>query len=152
MQGFNYKNYEKYINNLGIISEDFQLFLKQFLLEQAQRVVRNAKLNSPVDTGAYRASWSIGNQQIRLKGNSKEEGGKKVSIDTEKSDIASIAVIGSYLEVEIYNPMDYASYIEYGHGSYNGRYVLTIAINEVERQMPKRFEKEFQQFLKSRGV
>lgn len=70
---FDYKEYEKFVNNLGIITADFQIFLKQFLLEMAQRVVRQAKLNSPVDTGAYRASWSIGNQQVRLKGGSQEE-------------------------------------------------------------------------------
>lgn len=113
---FNYKNYEKYVTNLGIIKEDFQLFLKEFLLEMALRVVRKAKQNSPVDTGAYRASWSIGNQEVKLKGGNDE--GYEVTIDTENSTVADITVIGNYLQVDIFNPMDYASYIEYGHKSY----------------------------------
>lgn len=82
----------------------------------------------------------------------KKNGGKGVDIDVKNSDIASIAVIGDYLEVEIFNPMDYASYIEYGHRSYQPQYVLTIAINTVQQQIPKRFESQFKSFLKSRGV
>ena len=48
--------------------------------------------------------------------------------------------------------MEYASYIEYGHHSYLGRYMLTISIDEVSRAMPSRFQKEFTKFLSDWGV
>lgn len=154
---FDYKEYEKWVKNYGIAVNDFQLFLKQFLLEMAQRVVTNAKRNSPVDTGAYKASWSIGSQEISLKKINQyndKTGHQLVEIDTEKSDIADITVVGDYLQVDIYNPMEYAQVIEYGMPGTKRvpHYVLTIAMNEVEQQLPSRFKKDWENFLKSKGV
>lgn len=152
---FNYKEYENYVNNLGIATKDFQTWLKRFLLRMALQVVKNAKDNSPVDTGAYKASWSIGTQKIVLKETgeiNQNTGHEKVEKDLEKSDVESIKLIGDYLEVEIYNPMEYASYIEFGHGSYKGKYVLTIALDTVQNEMPKLFNSQFQTWLKRRGV
>ena len=151
--GFNYKEYEKWVEKLGIIKEEFQLWLKQFLLEQAERVVALGKPRTPVDTGYLRNSWYIGTQNIvqgDIEGKSKS-GKQMQGINWKASDIASIAVIDNYLEVEIGLGADYASYIEYGQRSYQGRYMLTISINEVQRQLPAQFNKEWLQFLKARG-
>lgn len=159
--GFNYKEYEKWVKNLGVAKEDFQIWLKMFLLEQAQRVVALGKPRTPVDTGYLRNSWYIGSQKIVQKDKTDKKGniiyseksGKAMQvIDTEKSDLASIAVIGNYLQVEIGLSAEYASAIEYGHHNYPGKYMLTISIDEVQRQLPARFNKEWLQFLKSRGV
>ena len=151
--GFNYKEYEKWVEKLGILKEEFQLWLKQFLLEQAQRVVALGKPKTPVDTGYLRNSWYIGTQNIvqgDIEGKSKS--GKQLQgINWKASDIASIAVIDNYLEVEIGLGADYASYIEYGQRSYQGRYMLTISIDTVQKQLPARFNKEWLQFLKARG-
>ena len=146
--GFDYKEYKKWVENLGIIKDDFDLWLKQFLLQQAQRVIALGKPRTPVDTGYLRNSWYIGSQTIVQKENYET---RKAEIDTSKSDIASIAVIGNTLEVEIGLGADYASYIEYGQRSYEGRYMLTISIDEVQRQLPARFNKEWLKFLKDRG-
>lgn len=151
--GFNYKEYEKWVEKLGILKDEFQLWLKQFLLEQAERVVALGKPRTPVDTGYLRNSWYIGTQNIvqgDIEGKSKS-GKQMQGINWKASDIASIAVIDNYLEVEIGLGADYASYIEYGQRSYQGRYMLTISINEVQRQLPARFNKEWLQFLKARG-
>lgn len=53
--------------------------------------------------------------------------------------------------------MEYSSYVEFGHstpsgGWVDGYFMLTISISEVERALPSRFNKEFKQFLKERGV
>ena len=151
--GFNYKEYEKWVEKLGILKDEFQLWLKQFLLEQAERVVALGKPRTPVDTGYLRNSWYIGTQNIvqgDIEGKSKS-GKQMQGINWKASDIASIAVIDNYLEVEIGLGADYASYIEYGQRSYQGRYMLTISINEVQRQLPARFNKEWLQFLKAGG-
>ena len=101
--GFNYKEYEKWVEKLGILKDEFQLWLKQFLLEQAERVVALGKPRTPVDTGYLKNSWYIGTQNIvqgDIEGKSKS-GKQMQGINWKASDIASIAVIDNYLEVEI---------------------------------------------------
>ena len=128
--------------------DDLQNWLRGFLLEQAQIAVKNTKERTPADTGYLKNSWAIGSQKIVQKEDYST--GKSV-IDTSKSDIASIEVIGDYLQVEISTDAEYASYVEYGHHSYKGRYMLTISIDEVQRQLPARLNKEWLIYLRSRG-
>ena len=154
--GFDYNEYKEWAKKVGIAKEDFRLWLKQFLLQEAQRVVARGKRRTPVDTGYLRNSWYIGSQNIvqveqKTKGTSKS-GRTKMQIDTAASDILSVKVIGNVLEVEIGLGADYASFIEYGQRSYEGRYMLTLSIDEVQRQLPARFNKEWLQFIKSKGV
>lgn len=152
--GFDYKEYVKWVDNLGLVREDFHLWLKQFLLQEAQRVVAKGKPRTPVDTGFLRNSWYIGSQNI-VQGDiaGKSKSGKQMQgINWDKSDIASISIIGDMLQVEIGLSADYASFIEYGQRSYQGKYMLTISINEVQQQLPARFNKEWLLFLKQRGV
>ena len=147
---FDNKEFKKYLQNFEKMVTEFDTWLKTFLLQQAQRCVANAKKRTPVDTGALRASWGIGTQVIILK----QSSSGKMSIDPENSTIADIKVVGDNLEVTIWNGMEYASYVEYGHttkgrgGWIDGEYMLTISITEVERAMPSRFNREFEQFLK----
>ena len=151
---FDYRAYSKFATNMGKVEKDFIKFLKLFLLQQAQRVVAAAKPRTPVDTGALRESWSIGKEAKVLKYSSD---GKVESVDysskfSRKASVQDIKVVGKNLQVVISNPMEYASYIEYGHHSYEGRYMLTISINEVEQAMPQRFKKSFTEFIRSKGV
>ena len=152
---FDFKEYEEFVKKLQVPKVEFEVFLKQYLLEMAQRVVARAKPRTPVDTGYLRNAFSIGSQRIVQKETeavNERTGHHLAAIDPEKSDIDSILVIGDTLEVTISNPASYASYIEYGHHSYPGRYMLTISADEVRQQMPKRFEKEFDEFIKRRGL
>lgn len=126
---FDFKEFEKYLKKFDTIPNDLKLFLNTFLLEIAQRVIAKTKPRTPVDTGALRNSWMIGD------------------ITVGKTD----------LSVEIVNPMEYASFVEYGHtkrdgGWKNGYFMLTISIDEIRQQLPRRFENEFNQFLKNKGV
>lgn len=152
---FDFKEFENYTKKFEKMTTEFDEFLRNFLLKQAQRVVANAKRRTPVDTGAMRASWGIGSQKISL---TKVGSGKSVKIDPENSTIADISVVGNNFEVEIWNSVDYASYIEWGHrtrggGSWvEGYYILTISISQVENAIPARFNNEFTKFLKERGV
>lgn len=75
-----------------------------------------------------------------------------MNIDWSNSDVANIKVIGNVLEVEIGLGAEYASFIEYGHHDYAGRYMLTISINKVQQQLPARFNKEWLQFIKEKGI
>lgn len=150
--GFFFDEYERWVKDLGIAYSDFHIFLKNFLLQQALRVVADAKENTPVDTGALRASYQIGGQEIALAYSTDEKGHDHFELDEEHSQIADISLVGDNLEVIIWNPMEYASYVEYGHHSYPAQYMLTIAVDEVLKVMPQRFEKQFCQFLLEKGV
>jgi hypothetical protein len=152
--GFDYKEYVNWCKKLEISIDNFQIWLKTFLLQQAQRVVARGKPLTPVDTGFLRNSWYIGSQNIEQKRTNKvsKSGNFMAEIDWSKSDIADISVVGNELQVEIGLSAEYASAIEYGHGSYQGKYMLHISIDEVQRQLPARFNKEWLQFIKSGGA
>lgn len=145
--GFDYKEFLEWSKNIGVAKKEFHNWLKSFLLEEAQKVVEKGKPRTPVDTGYLRNSWYIGSQKIKQ---DIENG--KATINWKKSDIASIKVIGDILQVEIGLSADYASFIEYGHHSYEGRYMLTISIDEVQRELPARFNKAWLLFLQEKGV
>ena len=156
--GFNYTEYLNWVKQLDITKERFDIFLKQFLLEQAQRCVALCKKRQravgAIDTGAMINSWSIGSQHIELKstGSKSKSGKDAVIMDIANSDVANIVVVGDTLQVEIYNPMEYASFIEYGQRSYQGKYILTISIDTIQKAIPGRFDKAFHEFLKQGGV
>ena len=168
MKDFDYSQYVKFVKGLGIAEIDFKIWLKSFLLEQAQRVVREAKLRTPVDTGALRNSYQIGGQEIALTYSVDNKGKEHFDLDTKNSEVESIELVDDNFEVVISNPMEYASYVEYGHPQEPGRfvpaigkrlknswvpghYMLTIAVDDVQRAMPTRFDRQFKQFLAERG-
>lgn len=107
-------------------------FTKEIANEIAARLLRRIKQKTPVGQytdgrtgGTLRNGWAIG--QITQKGNS--------------------------YTIEIINPVEYASYVEYGHRQTPGRFVpaigkklkkswvrgrfmMTLSINEIEMQIP----------------
>jgi hypothetical protein len=153
--GFNYRVYTEYVKNLGIATKQFDKWLKNFLLQEAQRVVADAKKRSPVKTGFYRESWVIGNEARRIVLGGSKDGTASSdyrSAFAQKASIDDVKVVGNDLQVTIINWAEYASYIEYGHHEYPAQYVLTIAIDKVQKALPKRFDNEFKKFLKEKGV
>ncbi len=151
---FDYSQFQNYVKDFGNVQKEFETFLKTFLLQQAQRVVRSTKLRTPVDTGTLRNSWCIGNETkaIRYNKNGKVTGTDYQSAFANKATIDDVQLVGDTLQVTISNPMEYASYIEYGQRSYLGRYMLTISMDEISAAMAGRFEKEFKNFLMNWGV
>lgn len=60
---------------------------------------------------------------------------------------------GTVYEIEIINPIEYASYVEYGHRTVNGgwvegRYMLTISEEKLRTIAPKVLEKKLHNYLK----
>ena len=128
-KGVDFSEFNKFIKDFQVAREDFESFLKKILLEMAERVLEKAKERTPVDTGALRADWQIG----------------------------SIKGEGTNLSVEILNSREYASHVEFGHATRNdgwvdGRFMLTISMDEVENQMDTKFKKAFQQWVKEKGI
>ncbi|WP_028988034.1 HK97 gp10 family phage protein [Thermicanus aegyptius] len=101
-------------------------FIQDFLLEMAYRAERKIKKRTPVDTGELRRNWKVGRVERR----------------------------GNAYQVDIFNPTEYAIYVEYGHRAGNdltkwveGRFMMTISMQEIERELPRYLEKRVMQLL-----
>lgn len=108
---------------------DLDAFYRQAAKELAARLLTMVKKRTPVDTGTLRRGWTIGEVK---------------------------AVEGGY-EVEVLNPTEYASYVEFGHrtrlnpeggrGWVKGRFMLQISSDELEAMAPKILERKLKKFL-----
>ncbi|MBB6670276.1 HK97 gp10 family phage protein [Cohnella nanjingensis] len=101
-------------------------FLREFLMEMAMRAVRKIKKRTPVDSGELRRNWMVGNVERR----------------------------GNSFVVEIFNNTEYGPYVEYGHRSgpgltewTEGRFMLTISMKEIERELPRYLERRQMELL-----
>lgn len=160
------------------MEKEFNSFISNFLLQEGLRVLAQTKENTPVDTGYLRNMWQLGDSnyiiQSRVLKSGKNKGKLRVTEDRENvswknASIKSVVKKGDNLEITIYNPLDYASYVEYGHRQEPGRYVpaigkklkkawveghymATIAIKNVEDKLPARFEQQFRAWFNSLGL
>lgn len=102
-------------------------WIREFLLEMAYRADAKIKKRTPVGkTGELRRNWQIG----------------------------EVKKVGNDFIVEIYNNTEYAPYVEYGHRTgkeltewVEGKFMMTISMKEIEREMPKFFEKKQMELL-----
>jgi hypothetical protein len=127
-------NFEKFLEYKEKLTDeslqsDLKSFMENFLKQQGRKIIGKTMFRTPVDTGALRASWQLGN--IEEKTNS--------------------------FEITIENNQEYASYVEYGtverQWKYkDGVYMLTKSINDVEQKINQDFDKEFTKFLKDKGI
>ena len=71
----------------------------------------------------------------------------------EYANSLTINHVGNTLIVEVINPVEYASYVEYGHRTTNhrgwveGRFMLTISEQEIQEISPAILERKVKQFL-----
>jgi len=148
-----FRELEKFFQNFNDAYSDFDDFLRKFLLEMALRAVADIKGNTPEDTGALRNSWGVGNQALQT-GRTKEQA---PSAFEQAATIESVVVDGDSLQITIFDLMDYASFVEFGHrfrdGRWNeGRLMMTVGIDEIQKQMPLRFNRDFKAYLRSKGA
>lgn len=124
-----FSDLKKLQKNLERMQADMDKINIACIKELAARVLRKAIQNTPVDTGVLRSEWAVDNVWRE----------------------------GNYYFVEVYNPMDYAPYVEYGHRKVNkngqtigwvqGHFMLKVACEEVERLAPKIIEKRLSKEL-----
>lgn len=92
---FNVSEFERFVKNFQQFSTGLDKFVRNFLLEQANIVLANTKAKTPVKTGDLRNRWEL--TDVTKKGNN--------------------------YEIQIFNTLYYASYIEDGHKQRVGRFV-----------------------------
>ncbi len=69
--------------------------------------------------------------------------------------VGEITKVGDAYQVEVINPIEYATYVEYGHrtsnhkGWVNGHFMLTISEQEIQRDAPAILEKKLQKYLQA---
>lgn len=118
------KELQKRLNRLK--PNDWEDFCGACAKELAARLLRKTQKRTPVDTGTLRRRWTIGEIQKN----------------------------GDEYTVEVTNPVDYASYVEYGHrtrggrGWVNGRFMLTVSEHEIQDIAPRLLEKRLEDKLR----
>ncbi|MFZ0577721.1 MAG: HK97 gp10 family phage protein [Psychrobacillus psychrotolerans] len=127
-------------------SGDFEKFCEEAAKELAARLLGKVIRRTPVDDGVLRRGWTVQTEsQAQAGGNPKDVKAYAESLIVTK--------VGSMYEIEVINPVNYASYVEFGHrtanhaGWVNGRFMLTISEQELDAQAPKILEKKLVKFL-----
>lgn len=139
---FNFQDFEKIKNNLEKLNqEQVDLFIDACAKKLAARLLAKVIKRTPV--GDYPNSSG-------KKGGTLRRGwtGGKNSSAVAYADSLTIHHFGDAFVIEIINPVEYASYVEFGHrtanhkGWVNGRFMLTISEQEIQQAAPAIIEKK----------
>lgn len=136
-RSFDYTDFQNHRNNFANMAMKFDAWLRAFMLQEGLRFIRDVKVRTPVDTGDLRNHWQL----------------------------SKIYRTGDAIAVEFVNPMRYATFVEYGHAKpyksgategsadwVEGYFMMTVALEDIYRAMPTRFDAEFSKFLASLKV
>ena len=122
---FEFSELREYQKKLRRMQSKFPQFVEECIREVALRLLAKTIARTPVDTGTLRRNWQIG----------------------------AVRRIGNGYEVEVYNPIEYAKYVEFGHRTRNGtgwvegRFMLTISERELQRELPAILDREIKKFM-----
>ena len=133
---------------------DFDAFCEACAKELAARLLAKVIKRTPV--GDYPSSTGKMGGTLRRGWTAKTEaeaysGGK--SNAKAYADALPITKSGSMIQIEIINPVHYASYVEFGHRTRNhkgwvkGKFMLTISEQELQSQAPKILENKLKKYL-----
>lgn len=138
----NFRDFERIQNNLEKLNqEQVDLFIDACAKELAARLLAKVIKRTPVGDypnssgkkgGTLRRGWTGGKTQSAV----------------AYADSLTIHHFGDAYVIEIINPVEYASYVEFGHrtsnhkGWVNGRFMLTISEQEIQNAAPAIIEKK----------
>ena len=145
--GVDLREFKQLQDKISKMDREFENFLKEYMVEMAERVIAKTKPRTPVGTpestgipnyvgGTLRRNWQLG----------------------------KIIAEGKKISVEILNPTEYATEVEYGHrimggaghsievGWKDGRFMLTTSVNEIRAQMPLRYAQKLKVYCDNLGL
>lgn len=134
MGGFDARELRKLRDELEKLQEPEE-FMKDCAKELAARLLRMVFQRTPADTGTLRRAWTAGTSSE----------GYANSVQVNHS--------GNVYEIAITNPMEYASYVEYGHRTPNhkgwvpGKFMMKISEEELERIAPAILEQRIYRYF-----
>lgn len=145
MGNFNIDGLKKFRDELNKL-QDPDKFVEACAKELAVRLLRMVVKRTPV--GEYPKSSG-------KKGGTLRRGwtGEKRSSAQNYADSLTVHHFGDTYVIEIVNPVEYASYVEYGHRTANhkgwvkGRFMMTISEQELEKIAPKVLENKIKKYL-----
>lgn len=113
-------------------------FLQACCKELAARLLAKIIKRTPSDSGTLRRGWTAGKNQNA----------------TAYANSLSIKRVGNKYHIDITNPIEYASYVEYGHRTRNhkewvqGHFMLTISETELNNMSDKILQAKLNKFMK----
>jgi hypothetical protein len=126
---------------------DADEFLTSCAKELAARLLAKVIKRTPV--GQYeKGSGKVGGTLRRGWTN-----GDKSNVNSYANSL-NVSKVGNDFVIDIINPVEYASYVEYGHRTRNhkgwveGHFMLTISEEEIRNSAPKILEKKLKEYLK----
>lgn len=136
------KDFQKQLEKL----QDPDDFVESCAKELAARLLRMVVKRTPV--GEYPPSTGKRGGTLR-----RGWTGEKRSSAQGYAESLTVNHFGDTYVIEIVNPVEYASYVEYGHRTANhkgwvqGRFMMTISEQELERIAPKVLENKIKKYL-----
>lgn len=144
---FNFRDFERIQENLERLNqEQVDIFIDACAKELAARLLAKVIKRTPIGDypnssgkkgGTLRRGWTNGKNQSAV----------------SYADSLPIHHFGDAYVIEIINPVEYASYVEFGHrtsnhkGWVNGRFMLTISEQEIQSAAPAIIEKKLMKQL-----
>lgn len=135
----NYKQLTEFTKKIEKLNnQQKEEFLESCCKELAARLLAKVIKRTPADSGTLRRGWT---------------GGRKQNASAY-ADSISVEKIGNKYHIDITNPVEYASYVEYGHRTRNhknwveGRHMLTISEAELNSMSDAILQKKLNKFMK----
>lgn len=133
----NYKQLAEFTKNLEKLNdEQKEQFLESCCKELAARLLTKVVKRTPSSSGVLRRGWTAGKGATQYAN----------SLDVRK--------VGNTYQIDIINPVEYASYVEYGHRTRNhtgwvqGKFMLTISEQELNSISDAILQKKLNKFMK----
>lgn len=151
MGEFHFEELQQHQEKLKKLVREFPGFIEECVRELAARLLAKTIARTPVGVyGEKEVSFTTAQGKVvNFKANIRKVGGTL----RDGWTVGPIQRVGNEYLVEIINPVEYAMYVEFGHrtrdhtGWVDGRFMLTISEEELEREMPAFLDRKLQQFM-----
>ena len=143
------KELQRKLNKLS--TNDTHKFMESCIKELAARLLRSAKQMTPV--GQYPNNSGKKGGTLRRSWTTDKVGAADNKAVSDWADSADISVTGGVYTIDVINPVEYASYVEYGHrtksgGLVPGHFMLKISEDELKAATPQLLENRISNFFK----
>lgn len=147
------RHLQEKLNRLA--ESDVEAFIEECAKELAARLLAKVIRRTPV--GDYPKETGKKGGTLRRGWTSQRSGSGSEGLKTSGAkgyvDSLKINHFGDTYVIEIVNPVEYASYVEYGHRTANhkgwvrGRFMMTISEREIQEAAPRVLEARIRKFL-----
>lgn len=137
------KNFQKKLEKLDTMQQEF---CEAAAKELAARLLRKVIQRTPKGQYPAKSGMVGGTLQRGWTGNTKNGAAAYAQSLPVRRE-------GNNYVIDVINPVEYASYVEYGHrtrghkGWVQGRFMLTVSVDEIQSAAPKILEKKLAKWL-----